>query len=504
MTGHTYTPGFDGFCEHCQEPEAYCDGARAALSTGGDISGQPQAPDGAALLDEVHDTLVRYVVFPSSEAADATTLYVVATHGQPAWEHATRFLAKSPEKRCGKSRLFEVARELVHRPRPAVSISAAALVRSIHPDDPPTLLVDEADRIYGSKLKSELNDDLTAILDVGFARDWPYTRYNAARNASEDHPTFAMAMLAAKGVDLPDTIEDRAVIVTMRRRAPGETVAQFRRRDIPPLREIRDRLHEWIRGSLSVLDDVEPDMPVEDRAADCWESLTAVADLAGGDWPERARHACEVLVGAAADDTSSVRVRLLADLRDVWPTSAGTPGTSGTYLARYVPDVPPVPEPWHVAATDGLLDRLHAIEEAPWADWYGHPLNARELAKMLKGFGVHSTKVRIGDRSVRGYRREDLHDAWLRYLPQKRNIRNKRNAAGRDVADVALVADPPGSRPSPPLDTHPGRKDGLGVSVCASCHEPMTVIEVGQTTHPGCGNAWPADSIGAEENEEDQ
>jgi hypothetical protein len=66
-------------------------------------------PDGAELLDELHAAFGRYVIFPSIEAHDATVLWCAATHGQPAWEHAPRLTPISPEKRCGKSRLMDVA-----------------------------------------------------------------------------------------------------------------------------------------------------------------------------------------------------------------------------------------------------------------------------------------------------------------------------------------------------------------------------------------------------------
>jgi hypothetical protein len=47
-------------------------------------------------------------------------------------------------------------------------------------------------------------------------------------------------------------------------------------------------------------------------------------------------------------------------------------------------------------------------------------LDSRGLAYRLRPYGVTSTKVKISDASVRGYRREDLHDAWQRYLPPTR------------------------------------------------------------------------------------
>src|SRR5690606_5250515 len=118
--------------------------------------------EGAALLDEVRAALTRYVVFPTPEAADAVSLYVAATHGQPAWEHATRLVIKSPLKQCGKTRLQEIIAELAHNPLRTTNISPAALVRAIDADDPPTIMLDEADTIFTAKRgeRSESAEDI--------------------------------------------------------------------------------------------------------------------------------------------------------------------------------------------------------------------------------------------------------------------------------------------------------------------------------------------------------
>src|SRR6266700_225686 len=189
-----------------------------------------------------------------------------------------------------------------------VNISPAALVRSIG-DDPPTLLLDEADTVFGSKAGDQ-HEDLRGILNAGHARNRPYVRWDITARAPEHCPTFALAALAGIGA-LPDTITDRAVVVAMRRRAPGETVARYRdRRDGAPLRHLGRRLGTWVRAHLTELRDAEPDMPVEDRAADTWEPLIAVADLAGGTWPARARMAAVALT--AEDDTdTTLGARLL-------------------------------------------------------------------------------------------------------------------------------------------------------------------------------------------------
>jgi hypothetical protein len=228
------------------------------------------APPGAALLGELHAALCRYVVFPSPHAADAVCLWVAATHAQPAWEHAPRLAVVSPLKRCGKSRLLDVVAETCHAPLITVNATIAAVVRSIG-EDPPTLLVDEADTLWGTKRQADQNEDLRGLLNAGHQRNRPMLRWDITTRTLDRLDTFAMALLAAIG-DLPDTIMDRAVVVRMRRRAPGEQVDPYRtRRDAPPLNELRERLHAWAREHLRELHQATPEMPLEDRAADTWE-----------------------------------------------------------------------------------------------------------------------------------------------------------------------------------------------------------------------------------------
>jgi hypothetical protein len=349
--------------------------------------------DLVTLLDELHDHLTAYVILPTPEAAVAVVLFVAATHAQGAWEHASRLVVKSPIKRCGKTRLQEVVAETAYKVLRTTNISPAALARSIDEDDPPTLILDEADTVFGpKKQRAEGAEDLRGILNSGHSRGWPYVRWDANKRQAEHCATFAMAVIGGIG-DMPDTIEDRAVVVSMRRRAPGETVKQWRsRRAVPPLRDLRDRLHACIDAIADSLAEAEPDLPVEDRAADVWEPLVAIADAAGGAWPDRAREACQTLTGEGDRDDVTADERVLADLHDVFGDA-------------------------EQLSTETILERLHKLEEAPWGDWYGHPLNARDLAKLLKPYKVKSTRIRPdGGDQVRGYTRRALSDAWQRYV----------------------------------------------------------------------------------------
>jgi hypothetical protein len=356
----------------------------------------PQAVDGASLLGELRQAFTRYVVLPSPQAADAVTLWTAATHAQPAWEHAPRLAVVSPLKRCGKSRLLDVVAETCHAPLITINATIAAVVRSIGAD-PPTLLVDEADTLWGTRKQADANEDLRGLLNAGHQRNRPMLRWDVTSRSAEQLDTFAMALLAAIG-ELPDTIMDRAVVVRMRRRAAGEQVDPYRtRRDAPPLHDLRERLASWARAHLRRLQHATPAMPLEDRAADTWEPLIAIADLAGGDWPGRARHAAATMTAAEAqqEEDTSASVRLLADLRQVF-TDADAVALS----------------------TSTILEALHKLEDAPWADWYGHPLATRDLAKLLRPYQVESKNVREhGGAPRKGYARADLHDAWARYVP---------------------------------------------------------------------------------------
>lgn len=275
------------------------------------------------------------------------------------------------------------------RPLITVNASPAAVYRSIN-DDPPTMLVDEADTIFGPK--SDSNEGLRGLLNAGHQRNRPAVRYDGASNQVVTIPTFAMAALAGIGA-MPDTIEDRAVVIRMRRRAPGEQAAPYRhRRDRPGLHKLALRLSRWLRDDLSTLERAEPGMPVEDRAADTWEPLVAVADHAGGNWPDRAREAVVTLT-AEADDSRQVsnRVRLLTDCRAAFGTEQALP-------------------------TSVLLDRLKSEPDAPWAERGPAGLTPAGLGVLLREFDIRPRNIRFPDGlQAKGYKRADFTDAWTRY-----------------------------------------------------------------------------------------
>jgi len=94
--------------------------------------------------------------------------------------------------------------------------------------------------------------------------------------------------------------------------------------------------------------------------------------------------------------------------------------------------------------TAAITVALAAMEEAPWGDMYGKPIDARRLARMLGKYGAHPKVIRDGDATPRGYIREALTDLWRRYLPPVSTTgETSATPLASYVADVAHVAHTP-------------------------------------------------------------
>ena len=67
--------------------------------------------------------------------------------------------------------------------------------------------------------------------------------------------------------------------------------------------------------------------------------------------------------------------------------------------------------------SSALVAKLAALDESPWGSLRGEAITTRKLASMLKPYGITHGTIRIGEQTAKGYTLEDLHDAFLRYLP---------------------------------------------------------------------------------------
>jgi putative DNA primase/helicase len=206
---------------------------------------------------------------------------------------------KSAEKRSGKTRLAEVLERLARRPFLVSGITAAALLRLIE-QHRPSVLLDEIDSLM--KADREMAETLCGIINSSFSRAGARFVKNVPTPdggfAPHAFSTWCPMLLADIG-ELPDTIADRSIIIEMTRKRPDEKVRRLRTRDGDELRELGRKAGRWTADNLAGLERADPEVArqLNDRAADAWSPLLAIADMAGGQWPVRARKAAIELSG---------------------------------------------------------------------------------------------------------------------------------------------------------------------------------------------------------------
>ena len=350
----------------------------------------PEPVNGATLLDGIVNATRRYMILDAG-ATDTFALWAVGTHAYNAFMIFPRLGITSPTKRCGKTTLLDILAALTLRPLLASNISTAAVFRTVEAAHP-TLLVDEADRF----LKN--SDELIGVLNAGHRRGGQVIRVVEMSEGYEPRAFDCYSPAALAGIGkLPDTLADRSVEIKLRRKRRDESVESLRLDRMEAFEVLSQQTARWTRDNRIRLREADPAMPAAlfNRVADNWRPLIAIADAAGGEWPQRARRVAEA--AAAQDKDELAWTMLLADLRDLFDREP-----SGILFT-----------------TTQILPALTKMEDRPWPEWRKEkPLTGTQLAALLKPFGVSPGTVRRGDETGKGYRRADLEDAFARYLDE--------------------------------------------------------------------------------------
>jgi putative DNA primase/helicase len=354
------------------------------------VEPSPEPVDGAALLDRFRQVFRHYIVLPKG-ADVALPLWVLHAWTFDAGEISPFMVLVSPVKRCGKTSVLILLYYLTPKSELASNISPTAIFRYIE-ETRPTLLIDEADSFVKD------NEELRGILNSGHTKAAANVIRNVEVNGEHKprrYSTWAPKAIAIIG-GLADTLEDRAIRLMLQRKALGAKVERLRRCDNEWFAALRSQAKRWAADNFDKLTDPDPPTPeqLNDRAADNWRPLLAIADLAGGDWPTRAREAACLLSGEAPTD--AMGIELLKDIR-----------------AAFGDDD-------EIRSAD-LITKLIADPERPWAEWkHGRPLSQKQLGSLLKPFCIISATVHPpGLPHGKGYRRGDFKEAWNVYCPRQ-------------------------------------------------------------------------------------
>ena len=339
------------------------------------------------LLDELSALYSKHVILPD-HGAIAMALWCLHAWAIDSAYCSPFLMFASPEPRCGKSTAMALIKWTGPRTVLASNVSPAAIYRYIEAEHP-TVLFDEAETFAR-------NEETRGILNSGHNRDTSFViRCEGDANEPKRFSTWSPKAIASIG-KLAATLRDRAIILPMKRKKRGERVAKLRGRDTESFRTLREKARRWAEDNVDALKNADPALPdaLNDRAADSWEPLIAIADLAGGDWPALARAAALRLSGDAVEPTS-IGTQLLAAIKGVFNSL----------------DVDRI-------TSKALAEALALDEDGPWASYgkSGKPITQRQIASLLDRYNVRPDSIRIGQGTKKGYLLAWLTDAFETYL----------------------------------------------------------------------------------------
>lgn len=348
----------------------------------------PEPVSGTELLDTIYQVALDYVIMPAKSAV-AFSLWTLLTYCYDAFRILPVLELKSPEKRCGKTRLLEVLSGLAYRAFPSSNLTPATVYRVIEKCKP-CFLIDEADTFLPQ------NDELRGILNSGHTvRNAFVTRCNSETNEPERFSTWCPKAIALIG-KLPSTLDDRAIVISLKRKLTTEAVKRLSLSFDDECLHIRQRCKRWAIDNMASLKEAKPHLPIidNDRALDNWTPLIAIAELAGDEWGKSARDSMENIEAKKEDD--SVRVMLIQDIQKIFKDRK-----------------------CETLWTCDLIEALVKIEDRPWDEWRkGKPISGTSVANLLNPFEIKSGEIRQGDKNRRGYELKQFADVFKRYVSQ--------------------------------------------------------------------------------------
>ena len=323
----------------------------------------PDSVDTAALLTAIEAKFRRYVV-ASDAIVVATALWVPFTYVAEIATHAPKLLYTFPEKDAGKSTALHVVRWMSQRSYAAVEATGAVLYRIIDRLKP-TLFLDEADTLF------QRRNALAHIINQSWTNDGSkIPRARANGKGYDEYDVYGPQAISMKKLSMPDTTQSRCIICLIWPKLASEPVEDFTYQDDHEFITIRRMLQRWAVDNAVALRGATPALPpgFNNRVRTNWKPLLAIADLAGGKWPERVWYAALEL--ETGRDEPSETVRLFTALRDVW----------GTAQKR---------------TSKSLCAALAAHPSGEWANFRGKgPVSQHQLAALLRpGSGLSTISI---------------------------------------------------------------------------------------------------------------
>jgi hypothetical protein len=269
----------------------------------------------------------------------------------------------------------------------------------------PTLLLDEVENF--KKARSESGLAVLAVLNAGHRKGATVPRCEGIGVAFYNVGGFKA--FAAIG-DWPDTLAARSILLEMRRKRADQETARF----LFGMAKVEaaalaGSLEKWTaENEAAVKLSYETGADIEflsDRDADLWRPLFAVCEVAAPDRLADLQWSARVLSAEKEGHEELLALQLLEVIRTIWPSNESN------------------------LATADLLARVKAHKA-----WAALDISPRLLSNWLRPFDVAPRQVRIGEKTVKGYRRSEFQEAWSHFLGIGGETKETTSADGGEAA----------------------------------------------------------------------
>jgi hypothetical protein len=365
---------------------------------------------GSDLLDQAAQFINEFSILPTrtvnpetgkvhSVYADMLAAWAAHTWVYQAHEFTPRVGVLSDQPQSGKTRVLTLTSLLACKPKVMSNYTAAVFTRVLnkYARDGGSVFMDETDTVFRTE-RSE--PQIQGAFNDGFQYEGTSDRCAGGDDIVEKS-IFCPIMFAGLKY-LPPACMSRSILVYMEQRRMDERIESYQSRVHASWgKGIGESLGQWAAGNALRLAELYPDLPdgCEDRTADKWGPLFALAQIAGNGWKERMHAAYEeIAAGVAANPPVSPLTQLLTDIRTVW-TDDRLPSSM-------------------------LIERLMALPNAPWGKrWPQNQLKAtRELANILRGASIAPRKARFGTETVSAYFKTAFEPIWNTMADQPEHV----------------------------------------------------------------------------------
>lgn len=355
------------------------------------------------VLDEVDQWLKRFILATTPEDIHLLTLWAAHTYVVEETYTSPRLLIDSVMPGAGKTTVLEHLDHLARHPLSASSISSEALLPRVLDRGIRTILIDEADRSLDPK--DPVMKGVIATINTGYKRGGSrpvLVKDDDGNWTDREMSTYAPVAMAGNNPTLADDTRSRCIRILLMPDFEGRTEDSDWEDLEAEVDLLKVQLSEAMESVREAVSASRPELPEKciGRMREKWRPLARIAHAAGGHWPTRVNQLIDrdieelEMERAEGIQNLPLRVHLLKDIAEVWPTGE-------TFVA-----------------SKDLVQRLAVNFPARWGIESVKGLKVQGLGRMLmQGYKINSDRESTGQRR-RGYYLTQFAETWQRFQVQ--------------------------------------------------------------------------------------